>query len=244
MRGKDIRNVSYAFLVERADPDAGDAARGQSTAAAHAAPAVALRLAAAEQRLVEFLLLLPIAALIVCIFRNIIGLESFGTFAPALLGLAFRELDSLPGILVFVSIVLVGWMMRKVMDHYHLLQVPRTSFMLSLVVILLIGAIVTANLYDLPATKYISLFPMVILTGMIERFWTLEVEDGTTSSFRTLVATMLIAATISLVLGTARGREAHVPLPGNAGPDHGGPTPDRPIYRLSPVGTVSIPGFS
>src|SRR6202011_3978392 len=127
--------------------------------------------------------LLPIAALIVCVFRNLIGVGTFGTFAPALVGLAFRELQSLPGILVFVSIVLVGWGMRRLLNHYHLLQVPRTAFMLSLVVIVLITAIVAANFQDLPATKYISLFPMVILTGMIERFWTLEEEDGTSSSF-------------------------------------------------------------
>ena len=50
------------------------------------------------------------------------------------------------------------------------------------------------------ATKYISLFPMVILTGMIERFWTLETEDGASSSFKTLLGTLIIAASISLVL--------------------------------------------
>ena len=57
-----------------------------------------------------------------------------------------------------------------------------------------------ANYYGLPTTKYVSLFPMVILTGMIERFWTLEVEDGTASSFRTLVGTMVIATSIGLFL--------------------------------------------
>ena len=59
-----------------------------------------------------------------------------------------------------------------------------------LVVIVLVSLIVAANYHDLPATRYISLFPMVILTGMIERFWTLEVEDSTGSSFRTLLYTM------------------------------------------------------
>ena len=38
---------------------------------------------AAERHLVEFLLLLPVAALVICLFRNVIGLASFGTFAPA-----------------------------------------------------------------------------------------------------------------------------------------------------------------
>jgi len=114
------------------------------------------------------------------------------------LGLAFREFHSMPGLLVFVSIVLVGWLMRRVLNHYHLLQVPRTAFLLSLVVVVLIGLTMLANYRSLSATKYVAIFPMVILTGMIERFWTLETEDGTTSSFRTLLCTMAIAATISL----------------------------------------------
>ena len=92
--------------------------------------------------------------------------------------------------------------MRRVLDYYRLLQVPRTAFLLSLVVVLLIGVILAANDQRTPvaATQYISLFPMVILTGMIERFWTLETEDSTVSSFRTLVGTMLIAASIGLCL--------------------------------------------
>ena len=147
----------------------------------------------------EFLLLLPVAALIICICRNLIGMHCFGTFAPALIGLAFREWESLPGILVFVSIILIGWGMRHLLDRYHLLQVPRTSFLLSMVVLLLLATILIANQQDLAFTHYFSLVPIVILTGMIERFWTLETEDGTTSSFKTLVQTMIIAAIISLV---------------------------------------------
>jgi hypothetical protein len=193
-----VSDLQYAFLVEKA---------GTESATADAGPlrraflAVSLcMLSPADQELVRFLLLLPVAALIVCLFRNVIGLASFGTFAPALLGLAFREFHSMPGLLVFVSIVLVGWLMRRVLNHYHLLQVPRTAFLLSLVVVVLIGLTVLANFRSLSATKYVAIFPMVILTGMIERFWTLETEDGTASSFRTLLQTMFIAATIALVL--------------------------------------------
>ena len=49
----------------------------------------------------------------------------------------------------------------------------------------LIGLIILSNLYGTTTTRYISLFPMVILTGMVERFWTLETEDSTTASFKT-----------------------------------------------------------
>lgn len=200
VRGKNLGELTSAFLVERVATNENAATAEQSTMRRVLLRLSLFSLPPAEQRLVEFLLLLPIAALIVCFYRNVIGLSSFGTFAPALVGLAFRDLGSLPGILVFVSLVLIGWLLRRALDHYRLLQVPRIAFLLSMVVIVLIGSIVLANDQDLPATKYISLFPMVILTGMIERFWTLEAEDGTASSFRTLLHTLLIAATISLVL--------------------------------------------
>jgi hypothetical protein len=201
-RGRHLHDLDYCFLVERLAPASVAAAESLSPAQRLLTALSLYALPPAEQRLVEFLLLLPIAALIVCLYRNVIGLYSFGTFAPALVGLAFRDLHSMPGILVFVSIVLVGWVLRRFLDHYHLLQVPRTAFLLSLVVMMLIAVVVAANFQNPPvaATQYVSLFPMVILTGMIERFWTLETEDSTASSFRTLLGTMFIAATIALVL--------------------------------------------
>lgn len=197
-RGKNVTGLHAAFLVEQQHPAVPEAS---GTAAQRFFRTISLyRLPPPEQRLVEFLLLVPVAALLICLFRNVVGLPSFGTFAPALLGLAFREWHSLPGLLVFVAVVLVGWLMRRVLNGYHLLQVPRAAFQLSLVVLTLLTAIVGANLLGLPATRYVAIFPIVILSGMIERFWILETEDGTVSSFRVLANTLVIAATIALVL--------------------------------------------
>ena len=43
------------------------------------------------------------------VYRNIIGLPSFGTFAPALIGLAFRDVQSRPGIFFFVITAFGLW---------------------------------------------------------------------------------------------------------------------------------------
>jgi transglutaminase-like putative cysteine protease len=194
-----VRDLKYAFLVERLGKDA--PADPDESVARRAFKALSLyQLPPGDRRLVEVLLLLPVAALIVCLFRNVVGLGSFGTFAPALIGLAFHDLHSLPGIFVFVSILLVGWLMRRLLDHYHLLQVPRIALMLTLIMSVLIGLIVLSNQYGAMTTRYISLFPVVILTGMVERFWTLETEDSTFASFKTLLQTLLMAMSIALVL--------------------------------------------
>jgi hypothetical protein len=201
VRGKHVSNLDYAFLAERTTSEEAFGAPQSSKLKTVLRSLRLTMLPQPDQKLVEFLLLLPLAALIICIFRNIIGLASFGTFAPALVGLAFRDLKTLPGLMVFASILLVGWLLRRVLDRYNLLQVPRIAFMLSTVVVLLIALIVAANSQSLAATNFIPLFPMVILTGMIERFWTLETEDGTSSSFKTLFTTMFISAAIAVVVG-------------------------------------------
>jgi hypothetical protein len=198
IHGKNVRVRDRGFLVERLPASA---TAGETTWARRAFTRLSpYSLPPAERRLVAFLMLLPIGALIVCVFRNLIGVATFGTFAPALLGLAFREAGSVWGILIFVSILLVGWLMRRSLDRFHLLQVPRTSVMLSLVVVLLCVFVGVAHANNLNVTKYISLYPLVILTGMIERFWTLEEEDSTAASFRTLMYTIGVATIIALTL--------------------------------------------
>jgi hypothetical protein len=197
--GRRVAGLKYAFLVERLKHEGAAADEGVWRRAFKGLSLYVLP--AADRRLVEVLLLMPLAALIVCFFRNVIGLHSFGTFAPALIGLAFHDMTSLPGVFVFVSILLVGWVLRRVLDHYHLLQVPRVAIMLTLIMSVLIVLIVASNAYGAATTRYISLFPLVILTGMVERFWTMEAEDGTAASFKTLFQTMFVAMIIAFVLG-------------------------------------------
>jgi hypothetical protein len=214
-RGHNVRGLTCACLAEHKPPAPEDEANRPLLRTFFERLSL-YNLPPSEKNLVEFLLLLPLAALIICVFRNLIGLQSFGTFAPALLGLAFRH-AGLPGILVFVCIVLIGWGMRRFLDRYHLLQVPRIAFLLSLVVLVLLTGIMGASYFHLSSSQYISLFPMVILTGMIERFWTLETEDGTLSSFKTLLGTIFIAATISIVLSVRAVSEHMVRYPETLG---------------------------
>ena len=155
----------------------------------------------AEQHLVRFLLRLALAAVIVSFFRTVIGVPTFGTFSPALLGLAFIDLESLAwGIPVFLLLVLTGWGMRHLLERFHLLQVPRASALLTLIVSLLILIIIITSNYGIAATQYFSLLPLVILTHLVERFWTVEAEDGSASSFKTLLGTTVIAIVVSVVL--------------------------------------------
>ena len=60
--------------------------------------------------------------------------------------------------------------------------------------------ILIASHYGVATTQYISLFPLVILTHLVERFWTVETEDGTAASFKTLAGTLVVAVFVSVLL--------------------------------------------
>src|SRR5262249_12088920 len=154
-----------------------------------------------EQVWVKFLLLLPVAALVVCVFRTIIGITTFGTFGPALLGLVCRDPKDLPGVLgVFIGIMLTGWLLRRVLDRYHLLVVPRMSALLTAVVVLLLVGAMLLGPYTEATHGYVALLAPLILTHMIERFWTVEAEDSTRASFQTLLGTAAVAVSVALVV--------------------------------------------
>jgi 7 transmembrane helices usually fused to an inactive transglutaminase len=152
-----------------------------------------------DQQLVEFLLLLPLAALVCCVIRNVIGLHTYGTFAPALLGLSFREVGSPVGVFVLLVVLSVGWMARRALTRFNLLQVPRSAVMLSIVVALLLTFILFSNARGRPVAGAIPFIPLVIVTGLIERFWTAEEEDGTGPAVRTMAATLATAGAVFIV---------------------------------------------
>jgi hypothetical protein len=154
-----------------------------------------------EQAWVKFLLLLPVAALVVSIFRTVVGITTFGTFGPALLGLVCRDVSDFPWALgIFVCIMLTGWLIRKRLDHYHLLMVPRISVLLTCIVILLVVGLMLLGPAAGATHGYVALLPLIILTHMVERFWTVETEDGAAASFRTLLGTVLVAVVVTLVV--------------------------------------------
>src|SRR5262249_55013892 len=108
-------------------------------------PVVPADLPPADRQLVEFLLLLPVAALVCCVVRNVIRLHTFGSFAPALLGLSFREVESLVGVFVLVTVLSVAWIFRRGLARLNLLQVPRSAVMLSIVVAMLVAFVLYSH---------------------------------------------------------------------------------------------------
>ncbi len=136
------------------------------------------RLPLGTQRLLGILLVIPVAALLLAGARNLVGLQTFGTFLPVLLALALRESNLLVGFGMLIVVVALGWLSRMLMDRLHLLLVPRLCILLCLVVLALAGLSLLGRATEQPGLFAGLLFPIVILSILIERFSIAVAEDG------------------------------------------------------------------
>jgi len=161
------------------------------------------RLPPSMQEIVSLILLLPIAALITTIFRNIIGIQTFGTFTPSLIAMSFIHADWRTGTIVLFIVLSVGILARWLLNKLQLLMVARLSIILALAVLCMVLAVSVLDYLSLTPSASAVVLPIVILTMMIERFNIIAEEDGLPNALKTFATTILVAACCFLVMKVA-----------------------------------------
>ena len=159
-----------------------------------------LQLPVQTQGVYEVLLLVPFGILAIVLLRNFVGFSSFGTFAPVLIALAFRETELLKGILLFVLIVSLGLVFRFYMERLRLLLVPRLAAVVTIVVLLMTAISIISDQIGTETGLSVSLFPMVIISMVIERMSIVWEERGAATSIREGVGSLAIAALAYLIM--------------------------------------------
>jgi hypothetical protein len=149
--------------------------------------------------MITILLILPLGASLVAIFRNVIGIKTFGVFLPVLIAIASREIGLLPGMLVFVIILILLSIIHKPLEKVGLLYVPKIVIMLVCVVIAFISISLLGTLFDIGTLTKISLFPVIVVTIAAERFSTSILEDGYTQAIKLVIQTLSISSVVFLV---------------------------------------------
>jgi transglutaminase-like putative cysteine protease len=148
----------------------------------------------------SILLLLPFGALITAFMRNVIGLQTFGTFAPALLAMSFIYADLTSGIMILLVVMTVGLVGRSLLERLRLLMVPRLSIILTLVILCVVFGFSIWYHFFPHITADAVLLPMVILTILIERFHVTVEEDGLVFALQLAVGTVVVVMLCYAVL--------------------------------------------
>jgi transglutaminase-like putative cysteine protease len=141
----------------------------------------------------NFLLVLPLIAFFLVIIRNVIGLETFGSFSPMLLSLAFLTTGLGWGLVVFAIIVGLGTGLRLALQRLRLHLVSRVAILIALVAVSMVGLTVLGAVFGVGALLHAGIFPMVIMANIIENFTNTQLERGTAEALRLTVSTLLVA---------------------------------------------------
>ena len=145
-----------------------------------------------SQDFLKILLMLPLGAFVTVVFRNVLGLETFGTFLPALIAAAAMETGLFWGLVGFVGIIVSAAVVRKLLDWLQLLHSPKMAIMLTVVVILLLAASIAGVHFELFRLAQISLFPIAILAITAERFAITVEEQGLVKALSITAMTIVV----------------------------------------------------
>jgi len=133
------------------------------------------------------LLLLPLGALLNAFVRSVVGVQTFGTFTPAMLALAAIYVDWLTAVVIFAVVGVIALFGRSRLPGLKLTRAPRLTIVFALVALAMALAISLMAQFDLLTGTQVVLLPIVILTSLVDRIYAVADEQGLhTASIRLL----------------------------------------------------------
>ena len=142
----------------------------------------------------------PLAILVVVIMRNVIGVATMGTFTPMLLAMALVKTGFWPGLICFSVMILLGLVMRALVAKLNLLLVPRISFVVIFVILLIQALTVIGYRLDYTIVSSAIFFPIIITAWIIERASITWEEEGAVNTIKEILFTFLTAMVTYFVI--------------------------------------------
>lgn len=142
-----------------------------------------------QQQALRVLLLVPLGALAMCVLRNVVGLRTFGMFMPVLIALAFTGTGLAWGTAFLLILIAFALVSRLWIQRLYLLLAARIAFILTLVILLMVGLFIVGDKLGMP-TGGVGAFPFVIMTMIVERISVGLEEEGLMNTLRRIGATL------------------------------------------------------
>ena len=149
-------------------------------------------------------LMLPIVATIIAVWRQIIGLKTFGIYAPIIITFAFYQLGMTPdglnllqglkyglalSLVVFVTAALAHEVTRKIQLHY----LPKMSIVLSLVAIGVFGVLVLASYLNKEGFVSVDTLPVLLMITVAEQQISIYIKKGKKAAYVLTIGTVCIS---------------------------------------------------
>lgn len=146
------------------------------------------------------LLLLPLGALLNAFVRSVVGVRTYGTFTPALLALAAVYVAWSTAAIVFLVVAVFAFFGRFMLPGLKLSRAPRLTIVLTMVALSMSLAVSIMAYFGLLSDPHVVLLPIVILTALVDRIYTVVDEDGLRPALIRLAWTAVVAVGCFFIL--------------------------------------------
>ena len=152
--------------------------------------------------LLQTVLMLPIGALVVVLFRNVIGVPTFGTFLPALIAASLAATGLLWGMVSLVIVTLAVLFARLGLQRLQLLHSPTLAILLTVVVMSMLGTSLVADYLALEELARVAYFPIAVMAITSERLYLVLTERGPRAGMIDYGGTLLVVLACYLVMNS------------------------------------------
>ena len=142
------------------------------------------------QESVLLILMLPIVATLIALFRQVLGIKAFGIYTPSVVTFAFLAMGGEAGfkgikygVAIFISVILVGMGSRYILKKLRLLYLPRVAIILSVVAFSMLLILVIGGSMQRTGLASIPIFPLLIMITIVEKFVAAQLEKGNKTAF-------------------------------------------------------------
>ncbi len=157
------------------------------------------RLGVETREQLALLMLLPLGTLLCSLIRQLLSIHSYGVFTPTILALAFVYAEIGTTLLIlFITLCLVYF--GRPTFHREMSRTPRLSIIFTLVACSMIVGVSILDYLNIATDGQLVLLPIVIITSLLDRFFSTIESRGYHSAIIRLVWTLILTITVLPVI--------------------------------------------
>jgi hypothetical protein len=152
--------------------------------------------------LLQTVLMLPIGALVVVLFRNVVGVPTFGTFLPALIAAAMGATGLRWGMVSLLVVTGSVVLARLGLQRLQLLHSPTLAILLTVVVMSMLGTSLVADHLSLEELARVAHFPIAVMAIISENLYLVLTEKGVREGMKHFAGTLVVVLACYLVMNS------------------------------------------
>lgn len=139
------------------------------------------------------ILMVPVVATFIAFSRQIIGIRGLGIYITLIIAYALVATKLKYGLVILLVVIITGSLARILLKKARLLYLPRMAIILTTVAFAIFLMFLLGSFLNIEGLQIISIFPILIMILMVERFVAVQIERGQKMAIFFTLETVILA---------------------------------------------------